>query len=155
MKDLECERRQVLRDFMVAATAATSESWSKLHELCQPACDSANAVDASRGTVDAEVSSLAVMGMEEKVGGVTVNDSERTPAPFFIFRPNLAARASCVCRCFLQQELTFPHIGRAAHTYGILPQYHMPACLGFDDFAFFFFFEKTCFSTRRQRAYIL
>ncbi|CAM9738969.1 unnamed protein product [Pylaiella littoralis] len=66
MKDLECERRQVLRDFMVAATAATSESWSKLHELCQPACDSASAVDASRGTVDAEVSSLAVMGMEEK-----------------------------------------------------------------------------------------
>lgn len=67
MKDLEAERRKVLREFMISANAAIGNSWSKLRTLCGPAMDSANAVDASRGVVDREVAVLAAEGMEEKV----------------------------------------------------------------------------------------
>jgi len=67
MKDLEAERRTVLRDFMVKANVAIGDSWSKLRTLCGPACDSAHAVDSSRGAVDREVASLAAAGVAEKV----------------------------------------------------------------------------------------
>lgn len=66
MKDLEAERRTVLRDFMIKANVAIGDSWSKLRSLCGPACDSAHAVDSSRGAVDREVASLAAAGVAEK-----------------------------------------------------------------------------------------
>lgn len=67
MKDLEAERRKVLREFMISANAAIGSSWSKLRTLCGPAMDMANAVDPSRGSVDREVANLVAAGMEEKV----------------------------------------------------------------------------------------
>ena len=67
MKDLETERRRVLREFMISANSAIGNSWSKLRSLCGPAMDMANAVDPSRGSVDREVATRAEAGMEEKV----------------------------------------------------------------------------------------
>eukprot|EP00903_Cladosiphon_okamuranus_P014150 g13150.t1 len=66
MKDLEAERRKVLREFMIEANAAIGSSWSKLRSLCGPAMDMANAVDPNHSTVDREVATLAAAGMEAK-----------------------------------------------------------------------------------------
>ena len=70
MKLLEASRREVLRDFMIAATGAIQNSWGKLPELCAFALESAKAVDATSGEVERDVSARALAASEEKVHSV-------------------------------------------------------------------------------------
>lgn len=60
----------MLRDFMISATAAIQNSWSKLPELCAFALESAKAVDATSGEVERDVSARALIASEEKVRSV-------------------------------------------------------------------------------------
>ncbi|CAM9628592.1 unnamed protein product, partial [Scytosiphon promiscuus] len=67
MKDLEGERRRVLREFMMSTNVAICESWTKLSALCDPAIGAAKAIDPSRGAVDHEVAATASDGVEQKL----------------------------------------------------------------------------------------
>lgn len=80
MKLLEAGRREVLRDFMIAATAAIQDSWGKLPALCAVALDRAKAVDATSEEVERDVSARALVAAGEKVrsffGYVYIPDRE-------------------------------------------------------------------------------
>lgn len=68
MKELEAQRRETLRSFLVEANAAIGDCWDTLPTLCKASSESANALDASQASVDAEVTVMAARGAEEKVG---------------------------------------------------------------------------------------
>lgn len=67
LKDLEVNRRDVLREFMVGANKAVFETWSMLPKLCGTATDSADAIQATGEAVDKLVNARMDAGAEEKV----------------------------------------------------------------------------------------
>eukprot|EP00752_Nemacystus_decipiens_P005827 g5267.t1 len=114
MKDLEAERRRVLREFMISANSAIGNSWSKLRALCGPAMDMANAVDPSRGSVDREVATLVEAGMEEKkrvdskdhelVNTTSIVHANPTPSDASFIDGLTAPLESPLVRCMMMVE---------------------------------------------------
>lgn len=77
MKELEAQRRETLRSFLVEANAAIGDCWSTLPTLCKASSESANALDPSQASVDAEVTAMAARGAEEKVSSLFLLSSYR------------------------------------------------------------------------------
>lgn len=84
LKDLEINRRAVLRDFMVGANKAIFETYSMLPKLCGTATDSADAIQATGDAVDQLVNARMAAGAEEKARKSTLLT---VPYPPFLSLP--------------------------------------------------------------------
>lgn len=72
MKQLEAERRSILRGFMCDSNAAIVECWETFPKLCPASRKSASDIDATQSCVDRDVAAKATLGVEEKVGRMGV-----------------------------------------------------------------------------------
>lgn len=116
MKLLEASRREVLRDFMIAATAAIQDSWSKLPALCGVPSATAMEVDAAAEEVERDVTARALVASEEKV---CWSAFEIRPHGFvlrlvcihsFRFRPNPSRQSSVYVFKFVCLGLKSPSV---------------------------------------------